>query len=345
MKFTLTRTDSQSALELAGQAANQVAAHNVFEEYRQRKSYHTLRRQKADLDLLIRFLHEFNVEHEGDLQTDPESWRGASWGLLEAFRRWQLDQGYAVQSINVHLSTVKVYMGLAHKAGIIPTEEYALIRMVSGYTHHEGVYVDEKRLSAGMPTRMGRKKAEAVNISIGVVRALKYEHSETPQGRRDALLMCLLFDHGLRCSEIARLKVGNFDLSAGIFTFYRPKVDKIQTHSMSRDTRRALAAYINWGDCPSDAAAPLLRASNKSGKLTKTGMSQRGITSRVNELGQILGIPNLSAHDGRHSWATRAARNGTDPFALQEAGGWNSLAQVRRYIEEAEIANEGVKLE
>jgi integrase len=74
-------------------------------------------------------------------------------------------------------------------------------------------------------------------------------------------------------------------------------------------------------------------------------MSERAITKRVNELGMKWGIAKLSAHDGRHSWATRAARSGTDPFALQEAGGWNSLAMPRRYVEEAQIANEGVKLD
>jgi len=29
---------------------------------------------------------------------------------------------------------------------------------------------------------------------------------------------------------------------------------------------------------------------------------------------------------------------------LQEAGGWSSLAMPRRYVEENEIANDGVKL-
>lgn len=56
MKFKITRSNSQTALEAAGQAANQAATLNVFEEYQQRKSANTLRRQKADLDLLIRFL-------------------------------------------------------------------------------------------------------------------------------------------------------------------------------------------------------------------------------------------------------------------------------------------------
>lgn len=58
----------------------------------------------------------------------------------------------------------------------------------------------------------------------------------------------------------------------------------------------------------------------------------------------MLGIEELSAHDCRHFWATDAARSGTDPFRLQEAGGWSSLTMPRRDVEEAKVANEGVKL-
>jgi len=71
-------------------------------------------------------------------------------------------------------------------------------------------------------------------------------------------------------------------------------------------------------------------------------MTTRGITLRVAELGKALGIENLSAHDLRHTWATRAARSGVDPFRLQQAGGWSSLAMPRRYVEDSEIANEGM---
>jgi hypothetical protein len=39
------------------------------------------------------------------------------------------------------------------------------------------------------------------------------------------------------------------------------------------------------------------------------------------------------------------ARHGTDPFALQEAGGWSSLAMPHRYVGDNEISNDGIKLE
>jgi integrase len=89
----------------------------------------------------------------------------------------------------------------------------------------------------------------------------------------------------------------------------------------------------------------LLRRSRKNDHLGMPGMTERGITLRVRVLGERVGLVGLSAHDCRHFWATSAARNGTDPFALQEAGGWSSLAMPRRYVEDQQIANEGVKTE
>jgi integrase len=56
---------------------------------------------------------------------------------------------------------------------------------------------------------------------------------DTPQGRREALLMCLLIDHGLRVGEVAALHVGDFDLAKSEMVFYRAKVDKIQRHKLS----------------------------------------------------------------------------------------------------------------
>jgi len=281
-----------------------------------------------------------------------------TWGLVAGFVQWQMQQGYAIASINVRLSTVKKYAALAFQAGAIDTTEHALIRTVTGYTHNESRQVDEKRVGEGIKTRKGVKKGASVTIPDEVAKSLKTRQPDTPQGRRDALLMCLLLDHGLRCGEVALLKVSSFNLSEGTFTFHRPKVDKEQTHNLTADTRRALAAWYDFGDCPADPSAPILRGSTKGGALTlvikvkenglefyRGVMSERAITKRVAYLGQAQGISGLSAHDCRHYWATRASRKGTDPFALQEAGGWNSLAMPRRYVEAAKIANEGVKLD
>src|SRR4051812_25426743 len=106
--------------------------------------------------------------------------------------------------------------------------------------------------------------------------------------------------------------------------FDRPKVNKVQTHGLTKDTLKAARAWFEHGEAP--AAGKLPRGSRRGGKLTEGGMSERAITARVCDLGIAIGVYGLSAHDLRHSWATRAARNKTDAFDLRDAGGWNSLA-------------------
>ncbi len=325
-------------LQSAGHAANEAAARHVFAEYLSRRAPNTRRRQSADLNLMRDFLQTIGIA-PGDLQHDPDAWRGMTWGIVSAWVQWMLNNGYAVSSVNVRLSTVKTYAKLAAQVGALTPTVYALISTVSGYRLSEGKHIDEQRALGDHRTRRGAKKADSIVLTAAQVKALK-DQPNTPQGRRDALIVCLAFDHGLRVGEIARLEVTAFDLSEGTFTFYRPKVDKVQTHKLTASTLRAVRAYLE-NDAP--IAGRLLRGSLKSGELAG-GMSERAITKRLNLLAEAIGVHGLSAHDGRHTWATRAARNNTDAFALQEAGGWSSLAMPRRYVEDAKIANQGVKL-
>ncbi|MBX2997783.1 MAG: site-specific integrase [Caldilineaceae bacterium] len=346
MSTALTTTTQTTAIERAGQMAqagqiaNSYAERGVFADYLTRKSGETIRRQRADLGLFADFLCAAGVTDcptADDLMGSPATWQGVTWGLVEAFREWQVSQGYAVGSVNVRLSTVKAYAGLATKAGVLSAQNHALIKTVAGYSRKEAKRVDERREQ----TRTGAKKAASISLTKEQADALKAQ-PDTPQGRRDAVIMALLLDHGLRVGELAGLEVAHFNLKAGTFTFYRPKVDKEQTHKLTADSLRAVRAWLTSGDAT--PFGPLLRGSRKGGKLTESGMTERAITDRVRVLGESVGVAGLSAHDCRHYWATRAAQQGTDPFRLQEAGGWSSLAMPRRYVEDARIANEGVKL-
>lgn len=331
---------SSEQLARAGQAANAYAAKSKFADYRERKAAQTLRRQDTDLENFKTFLAEIHTT-PGDLAHDPQAWRGITWGLVESYKRWMLAAGYAVSTVNFRLSTVKVYAELAMLAGALTTEGNALIRAVKGYAHKEIANIDRTRTDAGKPTRKGSKKAEAVSITPSQARQLK-QQPDTPQGRRDAALMAILLDHGLRCGEVALLRVEDVDLDAEIMIFRRPKVQKIQTHKLTKSALVSLRSYLE-NDHPTKSGA-LLLASSKGGKLAAQGMSARAITKRVEYLGARAGLVGLSAHDCRHYWATQAARHGTPIERLKDAGGWSSLAMPGRYIEAAHHANEGVDL-
>lgn len=320
------------------QMANEYASAATFEEFNSRKSARTLAIYAANLETFAAFLAETGIHRTGHaLQTSPDAWAFCSFGLVEAFKQWMLQQGYAISTVNLKLSTVKVYARLAAKAGAIDATESILIRNVDGYSQKEGKRVNERRATS----RVGRKKSEHTAIDEAQAEALKAQ-PDTPQGRRDAVLIALLLDHGLRAGELAGLQVSDIDLKRGTMTFYRPKVDKVQTHRFTKDSGAVLRRYFEEGDAP--AMGPLLRGSRKGGKLTDAGMSASNLSKRVQALGERIGIRRLSAHDLRHYWATQAARKGTDAFSLRDAGGWNSLAMPGRYVEAASIANEGVIL-
>ena len=305
-----------------------------------------MRRQRDDLATFADYLaavqfYASTSDEAQRLYSDPTAWSGITYGLIAGFLRWLLQNGYAVGTVNLKLSTVKQYAKLAFQAQALSAEQHALIRTVTGFQFKEHKRVNEQRSAAGTATRKGVKKAEAVSLDKAQVEVLKTQ-PDTPQGRRDALLMCLLLDHGLRVGELAALEVTAFELAAGLMIFDRPKVNKVQTHELTPDTLRAARAWFASGDAP--AIGKLLRGSRRGGRLTEAGMSERAITKRVVTWVQRLActayVPTICAIAGQRG------RLGTRPTPSTCAmpGGWNSLAMPSRYVEAAKIANEGVNL-
>src|SRR5207237_10568961 len=109
------------------------------------------------------------------LYADAEAWRGMSRGLLKGFRKWMLDQGYAISSVNMRLATVRQYATLAHDAGVIAEEDYDLLMTVKGYSAKSGRNIDVERRSQGRPTRKSTKKAAPTPVSTGQALRLKTE--------------------------------------------------------------------------------------------------------------------------------------------------------------------------
>ena len=310
-------------------ASVQVTPSIEIVDYHEGLSAETLRRQKNDLSLFTTFLSSLSSPistKPKDLFADLSAWREITAGLVEAFRRWQVAQGYALGSVNVRLATIKAYCRVAHSAGIMTTEAYTRIQGVRGYQGKQARHTDEKR----RVTRVGSKKADPVAISPAQARRLKNAADDGSDfAARDTLLICLLLDQGLRIGEVAALRVADLDLDAAILTFYRSKVHKTQKHDLSEDVMRAAQRYL--ADLP-----PVQRR--------LFSIKTRQLANRVQLLGEAIGVTNLSPHDCRHYWATDAVRNGTDIKSLQDAGGWASPSMPLRYAASAEIANAGVKL-
>jgi len=319
--------------------ANEHKARTAFAEYRNRRAANTINRQQSDLARFAEYLATISISATTEaLATDPAGWRGMTGEIVAGFVQWQLRTGFAVASCNVRLSTVKSYARLAMQAGVIDMAEFQAIKAVTGYSHKKQRLIDDAR----DVKRVGAKKAEAVTLTDEQVQSLKSNHPDTAQGRRNRLMTGLLLNLGLRVGEVISLRACDFDLQAGTVTFFRPIVDKTQTHSLVDGLWEAARSYIVQDVI--DPQAPLLRASVKGGKLAHNGVTRFGVAKRVQQLGRMVGVDNLSPHDLRHNWAVRAAKHKTDAFTLRDAGGWSSMAVPGRYVEAAKVANEGIKL-
>ncbi|HEY1012952.1 MAG TPA: tyrosine-type recombinase/integrase, partial [Herpetosiphonaceae bacterium] len=227
------------ALATVCDLTNTAAALAVFIDYRSQRAPLTTRRQTTDLALFGTYLQGQGFP-PGALDEDPAAWQGVTWSLVEGFVAWQLSAGYAVGTVNIRLATVKTYARLAFRAGAIPHTEHLLIGSIPSYRRHEAERLDQQRPIS----RRGSKKAAPLLLTPDQARRLKHQPLDTPTGRRDALLMCLLVDHGLRRSEIHGLRAGCIALEQGTLTFYRPSVDRTETQALTADTLRAARHYL-----------------------------------------------------------------------------------------------------
>lgn len=287
-------------LREAGQAANQAASAGVFQSALAELSANTRKSYQEDLRTWADYLASAGVEVAGcDFYQSADDWQGVTFGLVAGFKEWLLQQGYAIASVNRRLSCVRKFCALAAAAGVLAGNDLALIQTVRTIRKNAGLERDKQRARTRIQqvrlrrganaghTRPAAKKAKPVSLTTEQAKQLK-QQPNTPQGRRDALLMRLLLDQGLRAGEAAALQVTDFNLKTRQMTFWREKVKMEQTHNLTADTHRALLAYFEAGDAP--ALGPLLQGSRKGGRLDGPGMTTTAISQRVRTLGEAIGV-------------------------------------------------------
>ncbi|HEY9152993.1 MAG TPA: tyrosine-type recombinase/integrase [Anaerolineales bacterium] len=326
-----------------GTQANEAAARAVFTLYQERRPINTQRSQRGALRLFTEFVDSSGIP-VSNLYSDPAAWRGISWGLVQAFQQWLIQNGYSMKTVNDRISVVKVYMSLANQAGIIPDSDILKLQGLRAYTHKEAIDTDAKRLANGIATRKGNKKNTATIINDYQAMALCRVRKDTPQARRDALMMCFLLDHGMRVSEVSLLKIEDLDLEKKQITFYRPKTGTTSLHNLRGRAWDRLVEYLAK-DNDSERGI-LILSSCKMGTLVKgKGMTVRAINERVRQLGTAAGLKSLSPHDCRHYGATKS---GNDPdvslAGLMSWGGWSSAQSAAHYINRGDADNDGVNL-
>ncbi|GHO99529.1 hypothetical protein KSF_095770 [Reticulibacter mediterranei] len=343
--------DDYGDLARSGEVANFYAEQTEFARYHEKRAKNTKDRQIYDLRVFSRYLLSLGVARSAEqLYDDPLSWRGIEPGHIEGFIEWQRLQSFATGSIKVRLSTVRKYCTLAFKAGVIPADTHARIRVIEGYSYSEGLHIDEARREQGIPTRRGRKKAEPTSLTRQQVRRLKLAavdasarsrrraHDENLDAR-DTLLVHLFTEHGFRCSEVAGLNIENFDLGDRAVKIWRSKTSKWFVYQLVPSTYEALCVYLATQH---RTTGPLFVG--YGGKR----IHRNTINARIKALGLEVEITDqessLSPHDLRDRWAYDVIQAGNPLDQVQYYGGWNSEAMPLHYAKKAGIAYGPLKL-
>jgi integrase len=135
---------------------------------------------------------------------------------------------------------------MAAKAGGLKQTEARLIQTIKPFSGPEARRVDEKRAVTRQPPGPDTKGPEETwnTLTTSQVKCLLANLPDNPRGRRDRMLISLLAYHGLRVSELASLKVTDFDPDTYTLKFFRTKTGEIGTHELRNDTLTAMREYL-----------------------------------------------------------------------------------------------------
>jgi site-specific recombinase XerD len=159
---------------------------------------------------------------------------------------------------------------------------------------------------------------------------------------RNRAIVAVLLDSGIRASELLGLEVGDIEPREAIFTV-RGKGDKSRPVVVGNFARKELWAYLTHHRLRMDTPSPALFISHTGSALTYNGLMQvfrnLRIRSRIDRVA-------VRPHILRHTYATKAHRNGMKGATLQEALGHTMFDTTRRYyldISKEDLAAEHAK--
>jgi integrase/recombinase XerD len=225
--------------------------------------------------------------------------------LLRDYLGWMAERGLAAASRARGLAAVRAcyrYLLLEGRIAQDPTE-----------------FLESPRGWKKLPRYLGGEEVE---------RLLAHPDRRTRMGLRDALLLALLYDCGLRVSELASLKLEQIDLEAWLIRV-RGKGDKERFVPFGEQAREAILAFLAGSRGASRRAGgnahlfPGARGGHitrqRAWQIVKLHLAGAGVTRAV------------SPHTLRHSFATHLLDNGADLRAVQLLLGHADISTTQIY--------------
>lgn len=266
--------------------------------YERRYSEHTVRSYEGDVESFLA------AQFPG--VTEDDALQSASRGAVREWMAAMVQEGLASTTVNRRLAGLRYFFRYLQREGVVK------VNPTLGLTRLR----EPKRLPVSL------RQAEAERLFSEV------DYGEGWQGKRDRLLLLLLYSLGLRRSEAAALCWN--DLSKGYTTVrVRGKGDKDRVLPVTDELAEALGEYGRA------VAAEFGSAVYRGVVFLADGGEALG-DGRIYEkvkayLGQVTTQSYRGPHVLRHSFATHMLEDGADILSIKELLGHSSLSSTQVY--------------
>ncbi len=171
------------------------------------------------------------------------------------------------------------------------------------------------------------KKRVQRTLTAEEVQALLDICDDSPTGLRNAALVSLMADSGLRSAEVCRVKTADTLIPLGGLVVLGKGGNEGRAW-FGQATRERLTA---WLETRTDRAATLFVSIG--GSTPGQPLTSGGLRAIVRKLGNSAGVPGVSPHAFRRAFACIATAAGAPSRDLQEWGRWADIGQVERYTQ------------
>ncbi len=264
------------------------------------RSPRTIGAYMAGVDALREFLLERGMPTAVDAITREH---------VEAFYAWMLeeglgDRGYAAASVKNRHDGIRCFFVWAEEEGEVPDGKNPMR------------HVRSPKVPQNPPDILREDEIKAL---------LDTCNGKTFEDRRDAALITLLYDCGLRLSECAGITLTDIDIADRREVTVLGKGRKERPVPIGANAARAVGRYLRMRRTHRDHALPVLWLG------VRGPMTPSGIRQTLERRGIEAGIGPVSPHRLRHSFAHAWLVGGGEETDLMRLAGWSSRAMLARY--------------
>ena len=239
--------------------------------------------------------------------------KNVDYKVLRQYLSFLYDFDYEKKTITRNISTLRSFFKYLHKENIIKSNCMTLI---------ESPKLD--------------KKLPKVLNAIEIEDILNIPDITTPIGKRDSVILELIYSTGVRVSELVNIKISDIDFGSKKIII-NGKGNKERIVLFGHVLEDKINLYLN------DGRKELVKDINDYLILNKNGnkITPRGIELIIDKILKAGHINfKISPHTLRHTFATHMLNNGADLKTVQELLGHESLSTTQIYTH---VSNERLK--